>query len=294
MYPLTPVKTDIYIEGFHFIYYFEFDKYHFHPPERHDFWEMVYVDRGKIIAFADGITYSLEEGQAIFHKPGVLHSNISNKDEANNMLVISFSCTNECMDYFEKHNIFTLDKTSKTLLSLFMQEAQNALGKISNDYHDDSPLDFSNAQFGSAQLMKFHYVEFLVKLIRDSAQIPPDTLYHPFPHHAWAELVVAYLKQNIYSSINLNDICENFAIRKSRLSVLFKEYTGKSPMHFYADLKIDAAKKLLRENTLSVSEIAEKLNYSGINNFSRAFKEATGFAPTKYRNSILLYQNTRE
>ncbi|MBQ3124561.1 MAG: helix-turn-helix domain-containing protein [Clostridia bacterium] len=292
MFPLTQVKNDIELDGFHSIYYFEFGKDYYHLPENHDYWEMVYVDKGEIIALSDGKSSKLCEGQAIFHKPGEMHAHTSNGEVANNMLVVSFSCNSECMTYFENKS-FALDKTLKTLLSLFLKEAENALGKISNNYYDKTPLDFSNGKFGSAQLVKFHFTEFLIKLLRgkadmssnisDTRQVSQDTL---------AEMIVAYMKNNIYSQITLNDICDNFFLRKSQISIIFKEYTGKSPMRYYADLKVGEAKKLLREDILSVSEISEKLNYSGIHNFSRAFKEVTGFSPMGYKKSILSYTKT--
>ena len=68
---------------------------------------------------------------------------------------------------------------------------------------------------------------------------------------------------------------------------MFREKTGRSPMQYYADLKITEAKKLLREDNLSVSQITDALGYSGIHNFSRAFKKSTGFSPTEYKKSIL-------
>lgn len=293
MFPLKEVKNDINIEGFHNIYYFEFGKSHSHKPECHDYWEMVYVDRGKITAMADNDVYTLEEGQAIFHSPGEIHLNISNGEVANNMLVVSFTCNNESMDFFKINKIFTLNKPLKTILSLFMQEAQNALGKIPNNYHDTSPLDFSHAKFGSSQLMKFHYIEFLVKLLRNHTEsinnITNDT---SITKNKLVEEIIIYLKNNVYSEINLNDICDKFFVKKSNLSTLFKKYTGKTPIQYYSDLKIEEAKKLIREGGLSVSEISDKLCYSGINVFSRAFKDTTGFSPTKYKSSIILFQNT--
>ena len=66
MFPLAQVKNDIEIEGFHNIYYFEFGKNHYHPTEKHEFWEMVYVDKGKILANTNGTICTLCEGQAIF------------------------------------------------------------------------------------------------------------------------------------------------------------------------------------------------------------------------------------
>ncbi len=292
MFPLTPVKNDIEIDGFHAIYYFEFDKNYYHLPESHNFWEMVYVDKGEIIALTDGKSSMLSEGQAIFHKPEELHAHTSNGEVANNMLVVSFSCQSESMKYFE-NKTFTLDKTSKTLLSLFLKESENALGKISSDFYDKTPLDFSDCKFGSAQLLKYHFTEFLIKMLRGGASMSLNSANtRQETQDTLAEMIVVYMKNNIYTPITLNDICDNFFLRKSQLSIIFKEYTGKSPMRYYSDLKIDEAKKLLREDELSVSEISEKLNYSGIHNFSRAFKEATGFSPLGYKKSIISYVKT--
>lgn len=292
MFPLTRVKNDIEIDGFHAIYYFEFDKNYYHLPESHNFWEMVYVDKGEIITLTDGKSSTLSEGQAIFHKPGELHAHTSNGEVANNMLVISFSCQSECMEFFE-NKTFTLDKTSRTLLSLFLKESENALGEISSDFYDKTPLDFSDCKFGSAQLLKYHFTEFLIKLLRGGASMSFNTANtRQTTQDTLAEMIVSYMKNNVYTHITLNDICDNFFLRKSQLSIIFKEYTGKSPMRYYSDLKIDEAKKLLREDVLSVSEISEKLNYSGIHNFSRAFKEATGFSPLGYKKSIISYVKT--
>ena len=274
------------------IHYYEFDRNFVFHGERHNFWEMVYVDKGEIIALTDGKSSTLCEGQAIFHKPDELHAHTSNGEVANNMLVISFSCQSECMKYFE-NKTFTLDKTSKTLLSLFLKESENALGKISSDSYDQTPLDFSNCKFGSAQLLKYHFTEFLIKLLRGGASMSNNSVNtRQEAQDTLAEMIVVYMKNNIYTPISLNDICNNFFLRKSQLSIIFKEYTGKSPMRYYSDLKIKEAKKLLREDVLSVSAISEKLNYSGIHNFSRAFKEATGFSPMGYKKSIISYVKT--
>lgn len=295
MFSLTHIKDGINLEGFHNIYYFEFGKYHSHPTERHDFWEMVYVDKGEIIAIGEGRKCNLREGQAIFHKPGELHAHLSNREIANNMLVVSFSCNSDCMSFFEDKT-FTLDKTAKTLLSLFMQEAKNALGKIANNYHDKGDLDFSKEKFASSQLMSFHFMELLIKLIRKGDTLPDkksDSESRPVTNNTLSELIISYLKKNIYNKITLNDICDIFFIRKSQLSIIFKEYTGKSPMQYYSQLKIEEAKKLLREDSLSVSQITDKLNYTNIHGFSRAFKASTGFSPTGYKKSITFLQDSK-
>ena len=104
----NPVKKEIEIVGFNSVYYFELDKNFSHPFERHDFWEMVYVDSGKINSIVEGIGSTVNQGQLIFERPMALHANVSNKIDPNNILIISFTCHSPAMEFFDK-KIFTLD-----------------------------------------------------------------------------------------------------------------------------------------------------------------------------------------
>lgn len=290
MQPLIKANEALKIEGFHNIYYFEFDKNHSHPVEKHGFWEMVYVDMGSIVAVGENENVNLCEGQVIFREPLEPHAHISNSKNANNLLVVSFSCESKCMEFFKTNKIFTLDKTAKTLLSLFANEAALALGKIPYYYHDISPLDFSGEKFGASQLMENHFTEFLIKLMRGNSN--PENVGVPAAktgEFSKAEMITEYLESHIYDKITLNELCGKFFLQKSQISAIFKAHTGKSPMKYFGALKIEEAKKLLRDDELSVSEISYKLKFSDIYSFSRAFKLATGFSPTEYKKSISHY-----
>ena len=83
------------------IHYYEFNKNFSYDGESHNFWEMVYVDNGRINAITNGVGLTLEEGQAIFHEPMEVHAHISDNRVANNMLVISFSSDSKEMKYFK-------------------------------------------------------------------------------------------------------------------------------------------------------------------------------------------------
>jgi YesN/AraC family two-component response regulator len=54
-------------------------------------------------------------------------------------------------------------------------------------------------------------------------------------------------------------------------------------MEYYAELKNKTAKKLLRENELSIKEISEKLCFDTPNYFSKTFKKLNGLTPTQYK-----------
>lgn len=284
-----PIKRDITIEGFNSIYYFEFGKDFSHAPEKHDFWEMVYIDGGDVIAITDGLGRTLSQGQVIFHRPMEVHAHVSNMVVPNNMLVVSFTTKSPSMDFFDK-KIFTLDKTGKTLLSLFINEAKNALGEIPSEYSNKNPLDFSNSPFGSLQLLECYMTELLLVLSRsDSGNIGKGKFTEnarTLAQSSIIELITSYLNENIYSSITLTDICKTFYMGKSKLCKLFNEYVGEGPIEYYSNLKISEAKKLLRRDELSISIISDMLGYSSIHNFSRAFKKSAGFSPAVYRKKI--------
>lgn len=290
MYETKKIKREIEIEGFNEIYYFEFGKNFTHTPEKHDFWEMVYVDNGRVIAITNGVGLALEQGQVIFHEPGETHAHVSDTQVANNMLVVAFSSESKIMEYF-RHKTFTLDKTSKTLLSLFLDEAKNALGKVPGDYHGDTELCFLPGVFGASQLLQCYFTEFLIHLVRNgqtaSQNLPANEKSRNMANNSLAELICEYMKNNIYSNITLNEICTKFLFGKTQLCKIFRENTGQSPIEYYCALRISEAKKLIRENNLSVSQISDLLGYSSIHTFSRAFKKETGLSPVSYRKSIL-------
>ena len=50
------------------VHYYEFDKSFSFEGESHDFWEMVYVDQGKVEIQCDEKKMILGQGEIIFHK----------------------------------------------------------------------------------------------------------------------------------------------------------------------------------------------------------------------------------
>ena len=285
-YKLHPIKREFEVEGFHSIYYFEFDKNFSHPMQKNNFWEMMYVDSGKVNAIADGIGQIVTQGQLVFNRPMEVHAHVSNKVDPNNMLVITFTCNSPSMEFFNK-KIFTLGKTEKTLLSLFMKEAEHALGKIPNEFSNMDALDFSHAPEDSLQLLECYVTELLIILRRSggspiAARIDDS---RELGQTSILELMINYLKENLCGAITLSEICNKFFMGKSQVCKIFSDYTGKGPIEYYTELKIAEAKRLLRED-VSVSRVSDILGYSSIHNFSRSFKNNVGISPTEYKRRI--------
>lgn len=67
------------------------------------------------------------------------------------------------------------------------------------------------------------------------------------------------------------------------LSNLFSEIEGTTIEKYYIAQKIEKVKELLVYDELSLSEIANKLNYSSVAYLSNQFKKTTGFTPSHFK-----------
>ena len=84
--------------------------------------------------------------------------------------------------------------------------------------------------------------------------------------------------------VNLSDyLVENLNQDYSTLSNLFSEVENTTIEKYFISQKIEKVKELLIYNELSLSEIADMLNYSYVAHLSNQFKKITGFTPTYFK-----------
>lgn len=83
---------------------------------------------------------------------------------------------------------------------------------------------------------------------------------------------------------NLSDyLAENLNQDYNTLSNLFSEVENTTIEKYFISQKIEKVKELLIYNELSLSEIADLLNYSNVAHLSNQFKKITGFTPTYFK-----------
>lgn len=98
--------------------------------------------------------------------------------------------------------------------------------------------------------------------------------------------VVAYMEENVCGSLTFSDICRYSAQSATNLKTLFKSVTGRGVMEYYRLLKIERAKRMLREGEGNITQVADRLGYASVHYFSRYFKQATGMTPSEYTLSL--------
>lgn len=85
------------------------------------------------------------------------------------------------------------------------------------------------------------------------------------------------------SNFSVDTIAAEMHTSRTVLYSKFKSITGMTIGAYVNDYRLRRAKELLRETTLTVSEISEQLGFSSQRYFSTFFKERTGVSPTAFR-----------
>ncbi|ERI94586.1 response regulator receiver domain protein [Clostridiales bacterium oral taxon 876 str. F0540] len=95
-----------------------------------------------------------------------------------------------------------------------------------------------------------------------------------------------YIKESYGNSdININEVCNYLHLSTTYFSFIFKKETKTTFVNYLTQVRMDAAKELLRTTNLKAFEIAEKVGYSEPNYFSYSFKKKFGVSPSEFRNS---------
>jgi len=92
-----------------------------------------------------------------------------------------------------------------------------------------------------------------------------------------------YMEENFSKDISLEDVSMKVDISSYYFSKLFKEETGSNFIEYLTQLRMEEAKRLLRDTEMSMKEICIQVGYSDPNYFSRNFKKYTGLTPTEAR-----------
>jgi AraC-like DNA-binding protein len=94
----------------------------------------------------------------------------------------------------------------------------------------------------------------------------------------------AYLEENyMRKDFSIQDISDYLGVSKNHFSRLFKETTGQGLWEYVGSLRIEQAKRLLKESNKTNFEISHLIGYESEYHFSRKFKELVGLSPNHYR-----------
>ena len=91
-----------------------------------------------------------------------------------------------------------------------------------------------------------------------------------------------YINKNMRFNVSVDELAEMCGLSTPHFRRLFRSLTGKSPIKYKNQVLMKSACKILKSETMNVSEIADFLGFTDVYTFSQTFKNEIGVSPTKY------------
>ena len=267
---IHPIKSKLHVKEILGDYYVVRGSNYYFPGEVQHFWEITYVDDGTLITDIEGKEFTLNPQEIIFYAPCQEHTQRTTTTCSYLTIVFDMDIKERDAETL-KNKIFKATQKETELLTQF--------NKASAEYNDFTPMLLNT-------LVQMFIVSVLTSANEAQASKPIMTkMQQKYDNELLGEIAL-YIQENIYSQLNVEDICYHFSISRSTIQTLFLKNLNTTPKQYISDLKFAKAKQMIKDSTYSISEIARICGFSSIHYFSRVFKEKYGITPTSYAKSI--------
>lgn len=286
--PKHKVIKSVEVESITSIHYFEFDDKFVDTPEAHEPWELVYVDRGECLIVADDTTFPLKQGEMYFHKPNEKHMLKTVKGIAPNVFIIVFSSSSQAMHYFEGRKL-EASMTTKQHISAIIHEASLTFDlPFNNPAMQKLKLRSDNALWAGDQTILLRLELMLIEIVRSNNYYKSQPKMF-FPKEIikdeFALKIIAFMEKRLYGKFTMEELSRELSFGKTYISRYFIKTCGYTIIDYFNMMKINEAKRLIRESKYNFFEISERLMFANSHYFSTIFKKHTGMTPTQYKNS---------
>lgn len=251
--------------------------------EAHDFWELCYVISGEITLFLEENGLSVTSGQLALIPPNKRHSYLSQYGNKSKVFVICFDSFSQALMPISG-NPFSPDDVQLACMEKILEESATTFCMNESGHLDVLPAPC----FGGQQALMLQLEYLLITLVRRMSGERNSDIVFFSDENFYADLakvILRFLRENLDKKLTLDDICSKFSYSRSFLCKTFKEQTGETLITCLNRLKIEEAKRLLKETSLTVTDISASLGFREVKYFDAIFKKQTGFTPLAYREN---------
>jgi AraC-like DNA-binding protein/quercetin dioxygenase-like cupin family protein len=256
------------VESLYTFFYQEKEQGFIFPGEAHPMPELTYVDQGSLHSVVDGQDLLLEQGDVMVYTPDQWHMQYADMGVAPRFVTISFGLSGGDLERI-KNRKFKAPQQAVTLLQQMLREQENP-----DNHSGDMIISMLN--------------QLLVILLRQ-VDAPATKVKTSNAVHSENEIIrrtQQYISEHIREKLTVPSVAENVDVSPSYLTALFHKNLQISPGEYIRRVKLQESKQMIRENSMTFTEIAAALQYSTVHHFSRQFKEKFGITPTEYAKSV--------
>jgi len=256
---------------------------HTFREHRHNLYHIVLYTAGSGVCLLNRLEYPAKPGTVILVSPGQPHDFITRfgnavyseltlafENEQREPLALPFE---ELLEQWagaqiDLHNPMRLPDAEISVLNALLTEIADLAGV-------EHPLSEFYLQYALLKLLHF-IVQACVKPAAPGG-IADERVIR----------VRQYIEQHYNTPIRIEELSQLAGFSKGYLFRAFRKAFGIAPLEYQKQLRLEAARTLLRATALRCSEIAARCGYENIHFFHRLFKQTFGVTPQQYRKNIV-------
>ena len=234
-------------------------------PEEISFYHLVFLLKGKMTYIADGITYELEENDALLLPPGTVRER-KRSDTPAKFIIFNFWPYEDQKIDLDIHIKSAITPTIRKLLTLYPYF-------FTSDF-----LEPCTQEKEKVKHLMYNILNCVLIELMDNQHFETKN-----PHVLKA---IKFINDNITVPLSLKDVSQSIHLSKEYTAKIFKEELGCTVTEYINEQKMIIAKDMLTSDEVTLRDTALNLGFENYSYFSRIFKKHFKTSPAKIKKSI--------
>ena len=250
----------------------------------HNSFELIEVVEGKFFCNVDGSEFLINKGNICIINRGRLHHIYTEDHNA-------FKCRKKTIifnpDYFikdqniyEKYILPLLEKDAFAHIQFNIKKGIgldiNTLMKEIEALEDEKPIGY--------ELEEYFLIYKVIRYLYLAYQSSKQSIHTAYDANVQIQRnMTSFIHEHFSSKIGLEDIAEAGQVSKSTCIRLFHKYTGKSPIDFLNNYRLQMSAEKLVTTSEQITEIAYACGFGQPSYFNRLFLKEYNMTPNQYR-----------
>jgi len=250
----------------------------------HNSFELIEVVEGKFYCNVDGSEFLINKGNICIINRGRLH-HIYTEDYNASMcrkktIIFNPDYFIKDQNIYEKYILPLLEKDAFAHIQFNIKKGIgldiNTLMKEIEALEDEKPIGY--------ELEEYSLIYKVIRYLYLAYQSSKQSIHTTYDANVQIQRnMTSFIHEHFNSKIGLEDIAEAGKVSKSTCIRLFHKYTGKSPIDFLNNYRLQMSAEKLVTTSEQITEIAYACGFGQPSYFNRLFLKEYNMTPNQYR-----------
>lgn len=247
----------------------------------HSSYEFHFIAAGKCKLILDHAEYVVGAGEFYLTAPGVYHEQQSDGEEP--LIEYSLNCDLQLLAKENGEVSYIAQILSEAPCKPFMDtEAIMELFDLALQEAYNQNIGYYSSIKSLVTLMLMRTARILGYTAGVVYEVPVKQKKNDYRYLQMKK----FIEDNVGTLLTTLDIAAYMHLSEKQVCRIIQDYEGMTTKQFITDVKLKKAKEFLKQDQLSIKEIADRLGFSSVYYFHQFFKTHEGYPPGMFRRNL--------